>query len=143
MFLYLMRFCNIFVAHVRYLCLCLIYVAHRYRPEIPEPAPSLPRHGAKIWGIRVFPAIKITVIRQVRMNCGASVKIKVLCDFGPIIWSWNIWSRAIWSWTIRTLWSWTIYSLEEYSKSNMLQTIFEINTGPEAYSKHTPGATLI
>ena len=37
---------------------------HRYRPEIPEPAPSLSRHGAPIGSIWVFPA---TVIRHVRM----------------------------------------------------------------------------
>ena len=28
---------------------------HRYRPEIPEPAPSLSRHGAQIGGFRGFP----------------------------------------------------------------------------------------
>ena len=49
--------------------------AHRYRLEIPEPAPSLSWHGAHIGGIRVFPAIKITVICQVRMYCGLSVKV--------------------------------------------------------------------
>ena len=48
---------------------------HRYRPEIPEPAPSLSRHGASIGGVWVFPAIKITVICQVRMYCGLSLKI--------------------------------------------------------------------
>ena len=40
---------------------------HRYTPEIPEPAPSLSRHGAQFGGLRVFPVIKITVVRQVRM----------------------------------------------------------------------------
>ena len=44
-----------------------VNMEHRYRPEIPEPAPSLFLHGAQIGGIQVFPAIKITVIRQVRM----------------------------------------------------------------------------
>ena len=43
------------------------YGNHRYRPEIPEPAPVVFRHEAQIWGIQVFPTIKITVIRQVRM----------------------------------------------------------------------------
>ena len=41
---------------------------HRYTPEIQEPAPSLFRHGAQIGGLRVFPVIKITVVRQVRMS---------------------------------------------------------------------------
>ena len=50
-------------------------MAHRYRLEIPEPAPSLFRHGARIGGIRVFLKIKITVIRQVRMYCGLSMNI--------------------------------------------------------------------
>ena len=27
---------------------------HKYTPEIPEPAPSLSRHGAQIGGLRVF-----------------------------------------------------------------------------------------
>ena len=27
---------------------------HRYRPEIPEPVPSLSQHGAQIGGIQVF-----------------------------------------------------------------------------------------
>ena len=48
---------------------------HGYRPEIPEPAPSLFRHGAQIGGIRGFPAIKITVIRHVPMYCVLSVKM--------------------------------------------------------------------
>ena len=37
------------------------------RPEIPEPVPSLSRHGAQIGGNQVFASIKITVIRQVRV----------------------------------------------------------------------------
>ena len=49
---------------------------HRYREEIPEPAPSLSWHGAPIWGIQVFPMIRITVICKVCMYCGLSVKIK-------------------------------------------------------------------
>ena len=40
---------------------------HRYTPEIPEPAPSLSWHGALFGGLRVFPVIKITMVRQVRM----------------------------------------------------------------------------
>ena len=48
---------------------------HRYRPEVPEPVPSLSQHGAQIGGIQVFSVIKITVIRQVHMYCGLSVKI--------------------------------------------------------------------
>ena len=38
-----------------------------------KPAPSLSRHGASI-GVSGFPMIKITVICQVRMYCGLSVK---------------------------------------------------------------------
>ena len=41
---------------------------HRYTPEIPKPAPSLLRHGAEIWGLWVFPVIKITLVRQVRWS---------------------------------------------------------------------------
>ena len=44
---------------------------------------SLLRHGAQIRGIRIFPAIKITVIRQIHMYCGLSVKIgtrETLCS---------------------------------------------------------------
>ena len=37
-------------------------------------------------------------------------------DFGL-----DLWSRAIWSWTIGTLWSWTIHNSKEFSKSHMLQ----------------------
>ena len=51
----------------------------RYRPEIPEPEPSLSWHGAPIGGIRVFRVIKITMIRQVRMYCGLSMKIN-MCE---------------------------------------------------------------
>ena len=54
---------------------CKLWYKHRYRPEIPEPVPSLFRHGAQIGGIRGFPTIKITVIHQVGMYCGLSVKI--------------------------------------------------------------------
>ena len=42
--------------------------------QIPEPVPSLSWHGARIGGIRDFPAIKIIVILQVHMYCGLSVK---------------------------------------------------------------------
>ena len=48
---------------------------HRYTREIPEPAPFLPRHGAQIGGIQVFPTIKIIVIHQVHIYCCLSVKI--------------------------------------------------------------------
>ena len=54
-------------------------VCHRYRPEIPEPAPSLFQHGAPIGGIQDFPTIKITVICQVCMYCGLSAKIN-MCE---------------------------------------------------------------
>ena len=47
----------------------------RYTREIPEPAPFLSRHGAQIGVFGFFPAIKITVIHQVRMYCGLSLKI--------------------------------------------------------------------
>ena len=55
--------------------ICKLWYKHRYRPEIPEPVPSLFRHGAQIGGIRGFPTIKITMIHQVGMYCGLSVKI--------------------------------------------------------------------
>ena len=42
-------------------------VGHRYTPEIPEPAQSLFWHGAQIGGLQVFPIIKITLVRQVRI----------------------------------------------------------------------------
>ena len=45
---------------------------HRYRPVIPEPAPSLSRHRAPIGGYH-----KITVICQVCMHCGLRVKTKM------------------------------------------------------------------
>ena len=48
---------------------------HRYRPEIPETAPSLSQHGSPIGGIWVFLAIKVTVICQVCVYCSLSVKI--------------------------------------------------------------------
>ena len=51
-----------------------VWCTHRYRTEIPEPAPSLSWHGALIGGIWVFPTIKITMTRKVRMYCGLSVK---------------------------------------------------------------------
>ena len=41
---------------------------HTYRPEIPEPVPSLSLHGAPFVGIWVSPAIKIIVIRQMCMS---------------------------------------------------------------------------
>ena len=53
--------------------LCDVADDHRYRSEIPEPAPSLFRHGAQIGGIPIFPVIKIIVICLVRMYCGLSV----------------------------------------------------------------------
>ena len=52
-----------------------MHTIHWYRLEIPEPTPSLFQHGAQIGGIWVFPAIKITVICQVRMYCGLRVKV--------------------------------------------------------------------
>ena len=42
-------------------------VTHRYTPEIPEPAPSWSRHGARFGGLRVFPVTKIIMVRQVRL----------------------------------------------------------------------------
>ena len=51
---------------------------HRYTREIPEPAPSLYRHGAQIGGLRVFPVIKITMVHQVHMSPA---------------------STAVWAWT--------------------------------------------
>ena len=39
--------------------------------------PFLSLHGAQIRGIQVFPTIKITVIRQVGMYCGLSMKINM------------------------------------------------------------------
>ena len=55
----------------------ILWYHHRYTPEIPKPAPSLSRQSAlgSNCGYSGFPAIKITVIRQVRMYCGLSVKI--------------------------------------------------------------------
>ena len=44
-------------------------------PEIPEPAPSIITTRGSNWGIRVFPAIKLTAICQVRKYCGLSLKI--------------------------------------------------------------------
>ena len=59
----------------------MVYVelsaTHRYRPEIPEPAPSLSRHGAPMGGIQVFACDQNPVIRQLCMCCGLSVKINV------------------------------------------------------------------
>ena len=51
---------------------------HRHTREIPEPAPSWFMHGAQIGGLRVFPIIKITVVRQVRMSPDSSA-----------IWAWR------------------------------------------------------
>ena len=59
-------------------------------------------------------------------------------DFGL-----DLWSRTIWSWTIRTLWFWTINNLEKYSKFKWSRTIFEKHTAPGAYRKHAPGAVCI
>ena len=73
---------------------------HRYRLEIPEPAPSLSKHGVSVGGIGVLPAIKITVIHQVCMYCGLSLKINThetlhgarrlwmhfICIFLPLLW---------------------------------------------------------
>ena len=50
---------------------------HRCTREIPEPVAFLFVHGVQIGGIWVFPTIKITVIRQVRMYCGLSVEINM------------------------------------------------------------------
>ena len=47
---------------------CSVCFHHRYRTEIPEPASFWFQHGTQIGGIRVFPVIKITVIRQVHMS---------------------------------------------------------------------------
>ena len=56
------------------------FLTHRYRPKIPEPAPSLSRYGAPIGGIPVSPAIKISMIRHMRpMCCGLSMKIN-MCE---------------------------------------------------------------
>ena len=38
---------------------------HRYTPEIPEPVPSWSWRGAQIWGLGIFPIIKIIVVRHV------------------------------------------------------------------------------
>ena len=48
-----------------------------HKTEILEPAPSLSPHEAPVEGIWVFPTIKITVIRQVLMNCGLTIKINM------------------------------------------------------------------
>ena len=47
--------------------------------NIPETAPSLSRHGAPIGGIWVFSTLKITVIRQVCVYCGLSLKTN-MCE---------------------------------------------------------------
>ena len=52
-------------------------VSHRYGLEIPEPAPSLFRHGAPVGVFRFFPVNKITVMRRVRMYCHLSLKINM------------------------------------------------------------------
>ena len=41
---------------------------HMFRLEIQQSVPFSSRHVAPIGGIQVFPVIKITVIRQVRMS---------------------------------------------------------------------------
>ena len=51
---------------------------HRYSRETPKPAPFLSRHGAQIGGIRVFPRVIFTVVRQVRMYCSLTMKINPL-----------------------------------------------------------------
>ena len=65
---------------------------HRYKPEIPEPAPSLSWYGAPVGGIRVFPTIKITGICQVCMCCGLSVKIKMR---GTPHGAWRSWKHFV------------------------------------------------
>ena len=40
---------------------------HRYALEIPEPVPSRSLHRAQFGDLRVFPVIKIIVVRQVRV----------------------------------------------------------------------------
>ena len=47
---------------------------HRYTREILEPAPFLSCHGAKIGGLWVFPIIKITIVRLVRMSPPSTAK---------------------------------------------------------------------
>ena len=49
---------------------------HRYRPEIPEPAPSLSSHRAKNWGYSGFPHDQNNLFV---MYCGLSMKINT-CD---------------------------------------------------------------
>ena len=49
----------------RYVNFCTV---HRYTREIAEPAPFLFWHGAQIGDVQVFPVIKITAVRQVRMS---------------------------------------------------------------------------
>ena len=49
---------------------------HRCRPESPQPAPFLSQHGAQIVCISVFPAIKITLIRQVLMYLQSKLEDK-------------------------------------------------------------------
>ena len=43
---------------------------HRYTTKIPDPAPFWSQHGAQFGSLRVFPIIKIIVVRQVCV-CGA------------------------------------------------------------------------
>ena len=64
----------------------------------------------------------------------------ILCNISLMIWS-----RTIWSWTIRTLLSWTInlIILKNIQSQICSMTIFEINAAPGAYSKHASGAVLI
>ena len=45
----------------------LISESHKYTLAIPEPAPSLSRHGAQIGGLQVFPVIKTIVVHHLRM----------------------------------------------------------------------------
>ena len=44
----------------------------RYTREISEPAPIFSQHWAQIRGLRIFPAIKIIVVRQVHMSSAST-----------------------------------------------------------------------
>ena len=57
------------------ICEIVLCRFNRYLLEIPEPVPSLSWHSAPSGGIQVFPMIRITMIRQVCMYCGLSVKM--------------------------------------------------------------------
>ena len=47
----------------------------KYRPEILEPMPLLSRHGAPTGVIQGISTIKMSVIPQMPMYCGLSMKI--------------------------------------------------------------------